>query len=267
MTSSSRAHRLRMRVSSRLGPAALPLTFRAASLATLVILVIVLAFFQYRWIGELGEAQEARARARLRGTVTALTDAFDTEVTRYILVFDACPPAMAMSSGRDPLERRWREWSKTARWPRIVSGVALLESSDGPLRTQWIGSPAKSDVASLLTANEPSIPASAGRPRRIVVRDPGSQVLSLDGQPAVVLPLSAFSKRPELVEVKSVLVHLDGDYLAKTVFPQLLDAHSTAEDREAFHFEVAQGTDQSIDDETAAVADVLHFRPDCLLGQ
>src|SRR5262249_50464041 len=253
-----------MRLSSRLGLSRRRLSLRAAPFATLVILVLVLAFFQYRWIGELGEAKEARANARLRDTVKALIDAFDTEVTRSILVFEA-PPA-AMSSGLDPLERRWREWNSTARWPGIVTGVALLELSDLPLQTRWIGSPAKSDVASVLPVNERPTLASPVGPRRIVVRDQGGRVLSLDGQPAVILPLSAFSQRPGIVNVKSVLVHLGADYLANTVFPQLLGAHSIVEDRQAFHFEVVRGTDRSIDDKTVAVADVLHFRPDCLAG-
>src|SRR5262245_28069965 len=256
-----------MHVSSGSGVSRFRTSLRAASLATLVTLVIVLALFQYRWIGELGEAQEARAFVRLSDTVKALTDAFDTEATRAILVFEIPPAAIAKSSGLEPLERRWREWNSTARWPQIISGVALLESSDGHLQTQWIGSPAKSDVASILRVHGPSTLASLAGPRRIVVRDPVSQVLSLDGQPAVVLPLSAFSARPGMVEVRSVLVHLDEDYLAKTVFPQLLDAHSTAEDRKAFRFEIARGTDHSVDDETAAVAGVLHVRRDCLLGR
>src|SRR5262245_13927604 len=267
MASSSRASRLRMRLSSGLGFPSLRLGVRAASLATLVILVLVLALFQYRWIGELREAQEARASARLSDTVKALADAFDTEVTRAILVFEIPPAAIAMSSGPDPLERRWREWNRTARWPQIISGVALLELSGGHLQPQWIGSPAKSDVASVLRANGLSTLTSPAHSRRIIVRDPDRQVLNLDGQPAMVLPLSAFSARAGIMEVRLVLVHLDGDYLAKVVFPQLLDAHSTAEDREAFHFEIARGTDRSIDDETPAVVDVLHFRPDCLLGQ
>jgi signal transduction histidine kinase len=235
-----------------------------ASLATLVVLVLVLALLQYQWISELSEAQEARVDTRVRDIVSALTDAFDTEVTRSVLAFDL--PLAERSAGLEPIERRWREWQATARWPQVISGVALLESSGGPWRAQWVGSPARSDVSSILPPHEASFPARHGGPRRIVVRDRGGPVLSLDGQPAVMLPLSAVSRQPGAIEVRSVIVHINGDYLSKAVFPQLRDAYANPEDQRAFQFELRRGGDRANDTDTVVVADMFRYRPDCFGG-
>jgi signal transduction histidine kinase len=235
-----------------------------ASLATLVVLVLVLALLQYQWINELSEAQDARVDTRVRDIVSALANAFDTEVTRSVLAFDV--PLAELSAGLEPIEQRWRAWQGTARWPHVISGVALLESSGGPWRAQWVGSPARLDVASLVPSQQASFPARRGGPRRIVIRDRGAPVLSLDGQPAVMLPLSAISARPGTVDVKSVIVHINGDYLLTAVFPRLRDAYATPEDQRAFQFELRRGGDPSTDSDAVVVADMFHFRPDCFGG-
>ena len=233
---------------------------RIPSLVTLVIVVLVLAVLQYRWIEDLSEGHETRNQSRVRDTVRALTNAIDTEVTRAALVFKS--PLAAMPSRFDELERRWTKWNDAARWPRIISGVALLEWSDGSHRARWLGSPATSDVASILRALEPQVLTTQGPPRRKVFHDRGTRELIIDAQPAFVLPLSASSMRPGITRLSSVLIRYDGDYLAGTVFRQLLEAHSTIEDRRDFQFEVKQGTGRGTPNEI--VADVFHFRPDCL---
>jgi signal transduction histidine kinase len=250
--------------SSRRGLLGVRLNRGVASLATLVVLVLVLAFLQYQWISELSEAQEGRVDTRVRDIVGALTDAFDMEVTRSVLAFDV--PLAELSWGLEPIERRWREWQATARWPQIISGVALLESSGGPWRAQWVGSPARSDVASLVPPRQAPFAGRLGGPRRIVIRDRGAPLLSLDGQPAVMLPLSAVSKQAGAVEVRSVIVHINGDYLSTAVFPQLRDAHATPEDQQSFQFELRRRGDSSTDSAAAVVADMFHFRPDCFGG-
>jgi signal transduction histidine kinase len=250
-----------MRIASRIASSGLQTNLRVASIATLVIVVLVLAVLQYRWIGELSDAHETRAQSQLRDTVRALIDAVDTEITRSALVFETAPAAM--SSRFEELERRWDAWNQTARWPRIISGVALLESSEGARHTRWLGSRAASDDASMLRSIEPTLPTNQGRPRKIVGHDRGIRELIFDGQPALTVPLSAFSTRPGGIHLSSVLIRFDGNYLANTVFPQLLAAYSTADDRRNFQFELKQGTERNTSDEIV-VSGVFQFRPDCL---
>ena len=226
----------------------------------LVIVVLVLATLQYRWIGELSEAHESRAQLRLRATVSALIDAVDTEATRSVLAFE-----LPIGAELEALEGRWAEWNRAARWPQVVSGIALLESSDGIWKSRWLGSPAKSDIASLLPLLEPSFPTTRERPERIVVSGSAMRQTILDGQPAFVLPLSAFSARPGMLRLRAILVHFDADYLARSVFPELLKTHSTAEDREEFSFEVRGNSERGIASEISA--HVFRFRPDCLVTQ
>src|SRR5687768_11010110 len=91
-----------VRLSSRRVSLGIRLNGGVAWLAALVIAVLVLAFFQYRWINELSEAQDARARTRVRDLAATLAAAFDTEVTRSVLTFDA--RLADLFAGRDPIE-------------------------------------------------------------------------------------------------------------------------------------------------------------------
>lgn len=233
---------------------------RIASLATLVVVVLVLALLQYRWIDELSDAHETQAQSRLRETISALTVAFDTEVTRSALAFDV--PFGSMSRF-DELGRRWTEWTTRSRWPGIVSGIALLESSGNGWRVRWLGKPAASDARSILPLVEQKAFPTGGVPRRIVVDGRRDRELLFDGQPSLIRPLSVLSAQPGIVQANLVLVRFDGHYLAETMFPRLLERYSSAEDREEFQFEVRLGS-RPVNSGDIARADLFRFRPDCL---
>ena len=53
----------------------------------LVVLLATLATFQYRWLGEVSEAERARMRDSLRTRATDFTQEFDREITRLYLGF------------------------------------------------------------------------------------------------------------------------------------------------------------------------------------
>ena len=55
--------------------------------AMLVVLLATLATFQYRWLGEVSEAERARMRESLRTRATDFTQEFDRELTRIYLGF------------------------------------------------------------------------------------------------------------------------------------------------------------------------------------
>ena len=93
-------------------------------------LLVTLATFQYRWIGEVGEAERARMRAGLQTRATDFTQEFDRELTRIYLAFHFEPevldqdPAGAMAAA---LARA----QTPATVPGLIKDVFLLESK-GP---------------------------------------------------------------------------------------------------------------------------------------
>src|SRR5262245_2472404 len=123
------------------------LDLRVVSLFTLVVVVLVLGVLQYRWIDEVSDTQEKRARARLRDEVTRVADALDTEITRAVLVF-TMPPAPDETID-ERLDGTWSTWSRDAPWPRVVSGLRLAEFQDAGRRTRAWGDAGEFDFRSI----------------------------------------------------------------------------------------------------------------------
>ena len=55
--------------------------------ALLLVLLAILATLQYRWLGEVSEAERERMRASLRTRATEFGQEFDAEVTRAYVAF------------------------------------------------------------------------------------------------------------------------------------------------------------------------------------
>jgi signal transduction histidine kinase len=68
--------------------------------ALLAVLLIALAVLQYRWLGQVGEAERARMRAGLQTRAADFTQEFDRELTRIYLAFDFDPDALDKDAAR-----------------------------------------------------------------------------------------------------------------------------------------------------------------------
>ena len=94
--------------------------------ALLVALLAVLAVVQYRWVGQLGEAERTRLRASAHARADAFALAFDRELTRAFLVLQM---EGATRRARDAAAYRhsWEAWRRAAAWPDLVRAVYLAE--------------------------------------------------------------------------------------------------------------------------------------------
>jgi signal transduction histidine kinase len=97
--------------------------------AALAALLPILAFVQYRWLGEVSRAERERMQASLKTAVSNFSQEFDREITRaYIgLQLDA-----ASLRGRDwqAFAGRYNRWAATAAHPEIVSDVFIVEPGE-----------------------------------------------------------------------------------------------------------------------------------------
>ena len=247
--------------SGALGPRG-PVNPRTLLLVTLALVIVLVAALQYRWINQVSDAQEVRAKARLSEELHLISAAFDTEVTRAILAFTLPPPSAPSIDNK--LEQTWSAWNQQAPWPRIISGISLFEANDGGWRKRSWGDPGAFDSRSLPTAGSSSASSAPkfGRGGGVRMEARNSDLL-LDGQLYSLWPLPNLLEPPEEPQMNWLVLHYDLAYLTGIVFPQLVAKFSTAEDRSEFEFHIAlKGTAPKRAD---LVAGAWRFRPDCLM--
>ena len=91
----------------------------------LLILLPVLAVFQYRWIGEVSAAERDRLEASLRVSSDRFALDFDAEFSRLANVFqfrDGFPEA-------GPIADRMQMWSEANPYTRLVRSIYLLKNT------------------------------------------------------------------------------------------------------------------------------------------
>jgi signal transduction histidine kinase len=92
------------------------------SLAVLIAALIVLGTLQYRWIGDLANAERQRMRTGIEFAAHHFSDEFDHELTRMFLAFQLPMP----DATADHLLHRYDEWAAAARDPKIVRAVYFV---------------------------------------------------------------------------------------------------------------------------------------------
>src|SRR5262245_49762900 len=93
--------------------------------AAMLVVLIVLATLQYRWLGDVSQAERERMRASLRSRATDFAQAFDTELSRAYTAFHVDGDQLA-----DPvatLTAAQARWQSAAASPAVVRAVYLLD--------------------------------------------------------------------------------------------------------------------------------------------
>ena len=107
-------------------PSRSPATGPGSLLALLLVLLAVLGGLQYRWSGELSEAERGRMRAGAQARAEAFARDLDREVTRVFLRLPLDQEAL----GRRDFTRfaeRYDGWRARAAHPDLVADVFLVE--------------------------------------------------------------------------------------------------------------------------------------------
>jgi signal transduction histidine kinase len=96
-------------------------------------LLVLLAMLQYRWLGQISDADRAQRRARLEHDASEFAQDFDRELARAFLLFqgepigDATPPDLATR-----FAQRYDHWQASSSYPRLLKDVyAFSLSEDG----------------------------------------------------------------------------------------------------------------------------------------
>ncbi|HKW00934.1 MAG TPA: HAMP domain-containing sensor histidine kinase [Vicinamibacterales bacterium] len=253
--------------------------------ASLVLLVATLATLQYRWLGQVSEAERDRLRASLSQRAAEFADDFDREIVRLYLGLQV--DGAALDRGEwTAFAKSYDAWRESARFPEMVRAVYLVNGSAPEqaarkydpethafVAASWPVSLApvaerlaKVNASSIVTPTPPPPPPPA--PGRMTASQT-AQVVALEqlshfvtgrdpivaSVPAVIISMPRIdrpevtSDRPTMVSVRMgqnvVVAELDAAYLTGTVLPTLVERYFPARDADTYRFAVVDSTDRS----------------------
>jgi len=205
----------------------------------LFVLVGVLAWLQYRWLGEVSEAERARLQSSLKLRAGEFADDFDREITRAYLSFQIDEASLA--SGPAAFAARYDRWQKESRAPRLVRAVYLTRSS-APDQIQEYR-PDTRAFASVPWPQELSAVRKRVVPATTITSSGASTMLTflrdpiVSSVPALVLavPGGTFITHPA---DQMIVVVFDRPYLETAFLPSLVARYFPEEGADTYRFAV-----------------------------
>jgi signal transduction histidine kinase len=218
--------------------------------AALVALLPLLAVLQFRWLGEVSQAERERMQASLKTAVTNFTQDFDRELTRAYNNFQIDAGTLR-AQGAQGYAQRYAQWLQSAPYPQLVKGVYLVQPDiTGHLQL------ARFDPATARLELTPW-PAAFIRTRARLEQDfqaasdPSqliyqSNIQTVDDEAAaLVIPI------PDMIALEQrdtpfaghVVVALDMDFIRDRFIPQLAARYFTGGDGLDYRFAITRRDD------------------------
>ena len=94
--------------------------------AALAVLVVTLAVLQYRWLGQVSDAERERMKTTLMQRADAFARDFDREVLHLYLALQTESAGLAQHDWA-PFARRYEIWRESAEYPQLVKGIYFVE--------------------------------------------------------------------------------------------------------------------------------------------
>lgn len=221
-----------------------PLAVVATALLGLIVLLAVL---QYRWLGQISEAERAQRRATLAAGAAEFAQDFDREITRAYLLFQTDTPLGSRLDDTELAARfstRYDRWQATARFPRLLkgfyafsqdhtggddrAGAAELRQFD-PVTRRLVPAAWPDAMRNWRDELAPASwkDASPAGTALFIRRMPSS---IWEAAPAIVVPtpILLFDAQPGARMAASMsysLLMIDRDYVARELLPSLAERH------------------------------------------
>jgi signal transduction histidine kinase/type II secretory pathway pseudopilin PulG len=218
---------------------------------SLVILVVALGALQYRWVGQVSEADRAQLKQSLDRRAREFADDFDRQIGRAYDVFRL--PASFSTSSPDVFAKKFDDWQATAAFAGLIKNAYYVSSHERDFTlsrfdpqtrafaaVEW--PKALQPVRSRLLLSLPhTVETSAGKSGTFMLST--SQVLP--DVPAIVIPQEpeimpglpsratermaagniSLMVRDAAAAQQHVVLELDHDFIASTMLPALVDRH------------------------------------------
>ena len=101
--------------------------------AALLVLLPTLAVLQYRWVGQVSEADRERMQTHVRNAAMQFRDALDGEIGRAVINLQV-GAATARDGFSDRYTDRYDAWLATAAHPEIVANIYLVDADASTLQ-------------------------------------------------------------------------------------------------------------------------------------
>ena len=105
----------------------------AALTALLVVLLPVLAFMQYRWVGQVSEGERERMQRNLQTAADQFRRSFDGEIFNATQALQI-GAATARDGSSDRYSENYSSWFSNTDHPQIIADIFLVDGADGHLR-------------------------------------------------------------------------------------------------------------------------------------
>jgi len=211
-----------------------------AAVAGLLVALVLLATLQYRWVGQVGEAERVRLQAGAHTRAEQLAQDFDREVTRAFAML-LVDEDMLGTDGGERYAVRFERWASRSEHPGLVAAVYVYAPEHGSFVLRRFDKTERAFVASdwpaaftALRARLEGTEPGAGRPERGgPPRGPFGMVE--DEVPAIVSPIfgppatapaerGAFGEHGGFARPRSAgftIVQLDRAYIETDLLPGL----------------------------------------------
>ena len=199
-----------------------------ATVGFLAVLCIVLAVLQYRWLGEIGEADKVRLRNSLRESLDLVSREFNRTLTETASALVPERAAFSDQTRDEAYLAAYRAWAEQAPEPDIVKRVGIAVPEKNGVELHLLDKQAM--------RFEPA-PWPAGWERvqeqlAARVRGDGGPPNGVEDSAIVEFPRFR-SARPErfpppgmIAELDWLVIEYDQDFLLSTTLPRLLNAGS-----------------------------------------
>ena len=249
------------------------------AVAGLLVALVLLATLQYRWVGQVGEAERTRLQAGAHTRAEQLAQDFDREVTRAFAML-LVDEDMLGTDGGERYAARFERWAARSEHPGLVAAVYVFAPENGKPVLRRFDKTERAFVASewpaafsSLRARLEGIEPGGGRPERGVgPRGPFGMVE--DEVPAIVSPIfgplsAAPADRGAFVRPRSAgftIVQLDRGYIEADLLPALAGRYFASGGDFDYCVVVTTRRDPRTVVYRSDPADPLHATPDATAG-
>jgi len=213
-----------------------------AAAGLLVVLLVVLATLQYRWISEISEADQERMRASARRAADGVATDFNLEISRALAHFGLPPRLANHESDLGPqIAENAKRWSAESRFPSLIAEILVarprgekddldrVNLSTGSLKsTEW---PSELEAARQWIKTRPS--TSLHETLQLGLEGKGPETLRwfgpqmIDEIPAILIPDMRLQSPPgefpkQSMAERWIILRLDRRAIVTGFLPQLI---------------------------------------------
>src|SRR5882762_6169187 len=108
------------------------------SLSVLVILVCVLGFLQYRWIGDISQMERKKLQDTLQSSLNEVSRDFNRELAVAASALMATNAEVDRMGREQAYEHRYTQWKNSSATPKLFSRIALVWDQNGGLTLRML---------------------------------------------------------------------------------------------------------------------------------